>query len=316
MKRKLFIGSSKEGLSYANQLKDTITNECGDWLECVVWDEGGIFMLNKSTFENLVKASRRFDYGILIATNDDLAEIRKVDYTVPRDNVIFEMGLFLGSLGLTRAFLATQDCKLPSDYNGITTLRLPNDTSIIDTSSLILQLESTKETFSLKTIPSTALAVGYFDNFIKPFCVKQITSDKPKALKDKSLDNFIKLFCKKSTNSGLLHVLIPKQVDDIKSLIDYHENKNPSKNISMFGDNQRPFVKVLRSDASYYWDIPSTLSTLNKMINMVIPDSEIGMSTEKKDWIEYELRNFKGTLEVLIKDNLVCKDKVDIEWYN
>jgi hypothetical protein len=84
----------------------------------------------------------------------------------------------------------------------------------------------------------------------------------------------------------------------------------------MFGDNQRPFVKVLRSDASCFWDIPSTLSTLNKMINMVIPDPEIGKSTEKKDWIEYELRNFKGTLEVLIKENLICKDKIKIEWQN
>ena len=50
------------------------------------------------------------------------------------------------------------------------------------------------------------------------------------------------------------------------------------------------------------------------MINLVNPNEEIGLSPEKKDWIEYELRNFKGTLEVLIKDNLICKDKIKIEW--
>lgn len=291
MKRKLFIGSSKEGLFYANQIKKTITKECGDWLDCIIWDEGGIFTLNKSTLDNLVKASRRFDYGVLVATNDDLALIRLKAKKIPRDNVIFEMGLFLGSLGLTRAFLVAQNCKLPSDYNGITTVRLPKGKkSEIKISSLIQQLKSTKESFSLKTIPSTGLAVGYFDNFIKPFC-------------------------KMSKITDQLHVIIPNQIHDIKSSSDYYEQMNPSDNVSVYGDNQRPIIKRLKSDDTFFWDIPSTLSTLNKMINMVLPDEEVGKSSEKKDWIEYELRNFVGTLEVLINDDYVCRDKVSFKWY-
>ena len=291
MKRKLFIGSSKEGLSYANQIKDTITNECGDWLECEIWNEGGIFTLNKSTLENLVKASRRFDYGVLIATSDDLALIRLKARSIPRDNVIFEMGLFLGSLGLTRAFLLTQDnCKLPSDYNGITTVRLPKKKNLsINIKSLIKQLNETKDTYSLKTIPSTALGVGYFDNFVLPFC-KNINKKGSK-----------------------LNILIPKQIDDIRSLITNYESDHPSVAISVFKDGQRPVAKQLVSDDLKFWDIPTTLSTLFKMINLVNPNEEIGLSPEKKDWIEYELRNFKGTLEVLIKDNLICKDKIKIE---
>jgi len=273
-----------------NQIKNIITKECGDWLDCVIWDEGGIFTLNKSTLDNLVNASRRFDYGVLVATNDDLALIRLKTKKIPRDNVIFEMGLFLGNLGLTRAFLVAQNCKLPSDYNGITTVRLPKGKkSEINISTLIQQLKSTKESFSLKTIPSTALAVGYFDNFIKPCC-------------------------KMNNNAGQLHVIIPKEIHDIKSLSDYYEQMKPSDNISVYGDNQRPTVKRLKSDDSYFWDIPSTLSTLNKMINMVIPDEEVGMSKEKKDWIEYELRNFVGSLEVLINDDYICKGKVTFEW--
>ena len=292
MKRKLFIGSSKEGLFYAKQVKELITKECGDWLECEVWNEGGIFTLNKSTLENLVKASRRFDYGILVATNDDLALIKLKARTIPRDNVIFEMGLFLGSLGLTRAFLLTQEkCKLPSDYNGITTVRLPKKKSLsINIKSLIKQLNETKDTYSLKTIPSTALGVGYFDNFVLPYC-KNINQKGSK-----------------------LNILIPKQIEDVRSLSTNYESDHPSVGISVFGDGQRPVAKQLINDILMYWDIPTTLSTLFKMINLVNPNEEIGLSPEKKDWIEYELRNFKGTLEVLIKDNLVCKDKIKIEW--
>lgn len=290
MKRKLFIGSSKEGLPFANKLKDLITKECGDWLECSIWDEGGIFALNKSTLENLVKAARRFDYGILVATNDDLALSRNELKIVPRDNVIFEMGLFLGSLGLTRAFLVTQECKLPSDYNGITTIRIPDDSSSdFNLNDLILQLKSTQDTFALKTIPSTALAVGYFDNFVKPFC-------------------------QKSLPTANLHVIIPGNISDVKSITKFHESQNSSENISIYGDNQRPMVKKLISDETYFWDIPSTLSTLYKMINMVIPDQEIGKSIEKKEWIDYELRNFEGTLKVLLHDNIFCKNKVHFEY--
>lgn len=292
MKRKLFIGSSKEGLFYANQTKELITKECGDWLECEVWNESGIFTLNKSTLENLVKASRRFDYGVLIATNDDLALIRIKARTIPRDNVIFEMGLFLGSLGLTRAFLLTQErCKLPSDYNGITTVRLPNKKSIsFNINPLITQLNETKDTYLLKTIPSTALGVGYFDNFILPYCtnISQISSK--------------------------LKILIPKQIDDVRSVISNYESKHPSVDFSVFKDNRRPVVKQFVSDDLIYWDIPTTLSTLFRMINLVIPNEEIGLSPEKKDWIEYELRNFKGTLEVLINQSSICKGKVEIDY--
>lgn len=292
MKRKLFIGSSKEGLNYANQVKELITEECGDWLQCEVWNEGGIFTLNKSTLDNLVKASRRFDYGILVATNDDLALIRLKARSIPRDNVIFEMGLFLGSLGLTRAFLLTQEkCTLPSDYNGITTVRLPKDKkSKLNLKGLIAQLNETKTTYAIKTIPSTALGLGYFDNFVLSFC-KNINDPGSK-----------------------LQIRIPKQIDDINSLIKKYESEHPSVGISVYGDNQRPVVKQHMSDSLLYWDIPSTLSTLFKMIDLVNPNAEVGISREKKDWVEYELRNFRGTLDVLINENSICNGKVEVDW--
>lgn len=293
MKRKLFIGSSKEGLFFAKQIKKEILNECGNWLDCEVWDNGEIFNLNKSTLNNLFKASRRFDYGVLIATNDDLALIRLKGRTIPRDNVIFEMGLFLGSLGLTRAFLLSQNkCKLPSDYNGITTVKLPQKKYLpININSLLKQLNETKDTYSLKTIPSTALGVGYFDNFILPFCKKI------------------------NTKNSKLNIIIPNQIDEINALINKYEKDHPSNSVSIYGDGLRPVAKQLISNNLFFWDIPTTLTTLHKMINIVSPNEEVGLSAEKKDWIEYEIRNFKGTLEVLVNDNITCKDKVVINWF-
>src|SRR5262245_1254912 len=103
MKRKLFIGSSKEGEELAKKVHEEITRECGDWISPQIWNDGGIFDLNMSALDALVRASRRFDYGILVASKDDILKTRGRAHFVPRDNVMFEMGMFLGSLGLTRA---------------------------------------------------------------------------------------------------------------------------------------------------------------------------------------------------------------------
>jgi hypothetical protein len=38
------------------------------------------------------------------------------------------------------------------------------------------------------------------------------------------------------------------------------------------------------------------------------------MNAEKTEWIEYEIRNFIGTLEVLISQNCKCKNNVVIKY--
>ena len=292
MKRKLFIGSSSEGAKIALQVKDILNNVCGDWLECIIWNEGKVFSYNQSFLDSLVNASRRFDYGILVATADDLALIRKFFLKIPRDNVVFEMGLFLGSLGLTRAFLfADEKAKLPSDYNGITIPKFSSKKiEQKDLDGIITQLNSTKNSFALKSVPSAALALGYFDNFIVPFAKNRIN------------ENFS------------LKVLLPSFLDEIKTQIDSYKISNPSEEISVFNDGSRPIINRFKNDNLKYWDIPTTLSTLNKLIGLIVHSKEIGANPEKKEWVEYEVRNFKGSLEVLISETPFCNGKVFVDW--
>ena len=63
-----------------------------------------------------------------------------------------------------------------------------------------------------------------------------------------------------------------------------------------------------------YWDIPTTLSTLDKLINIVAPSKEIGIEKDKQEWIEHEIRNFKGTLEILISQNDATKKNVIVDY--
>lgn len=295
MKRKLFIGSSKEGYKIAEKVKIAIDSKCADWLECIIWDEKNIFTQNASILDSLHKASRQFDYGVFVATADDISIIRKRFKLIARDNVLFELGLFLGSLGMTRAFLiADKKIKLPSDYNGVYVTLIDSKRSSCEKEleSLIENILQTKDTYTIKPVPSASLALGYFDSFIYKFAES------------------------KNAKGDKLKVIIPSSLDKVSSLIERYKERNPSEELSLYGDNSRPIVYKLKDIESSYWDIPTTVTTLHKLIGILHPQKEIGLNPNEKDYLTYELKNFKGTLEVLISGSDICRDIVDVEWYS
>jgi hypothetical protein len=93
--------------------------------EITVWDEGG-FLLGQTSVESLSLALSRFDFAVLVLTPDDAVQSRSVGFLGPRDNVIFELGLFMGRLGRDRTFILHQaggGLKIPSDLAGVTTAK-------------------------------------------------------------------------------------------------------------------------------------------------------------------------------------------------
>src|SRR5207245_1960643 len=68
----------------------------------------------------------RFDFAVLVITPDDVVSSRESQKQAPRDNVMFELGLFMGRLGTARTFAVCSDApnlKLPSDLAGVTMAR-------------------------------------------------------------------------------------------------------------------------------------------------------------------------------------------------
>lgn len=295
IKRKLFIGSSSEGKDIAEKVKKII-NDKFEWIEAVIWNDGSeVFEQNSGTLESLTKASRKFDYGILVATNDDVTKSRKKKQESPRDNVIFEMGLFLGSLGSSRAFfLIEEGGKVLSDYNGVTLpiFKNNNDSINIAVESICQSIEKTQNSFNLKPVPSTALAIGYFDSFIKKIADKKI----------------------KDGIDYKLKIVIPRNLLDIDGEIDLYLMNNQSDKVSLYEPNSRPTIFKLKNENKTYWDIPTTLTTLEKSINLILSLKEFGVNSEKEEWINREIINFGDTLTVLIKQNPTTKGKVFIEY--
>lgn len=119
MKPKVFIGSSREGLPIANAIHTNLTRQA----ECTVW-ANGVFQLSANTLSDLIRVLRDSDFGIFIFSPDDLTIMRDALNSAVRDNVIFELGLFIGRLGAERCFFLvpedSADLRLPSDLAGIT----------------------------------------------------------------------------------------------------------------------------------------------------------------------------------------------------
>jgi FMN phosphatase YigB (HAD superfamily) len=118
-KPSVFIGSSSEGLNLARAVRSLLARDA----EITLWNEG-FFALGNTFIETLVNSLPRFDFAILVLTPDDLVTSRAVESFGPRDNVLFELGLFMGRLGRSRAIILHQAggaIKVPSDLSGVTT---------------------------------------------------------------------------------------------------------------------------------------------------------------------------------------------------
>ena len=118
---KLFIGSSAEGSAVAHYLQDVL--EGRKVCEVTVWDQG-VFEPGSYALEKLLEVAGKNDFAVLIASPDDTTVSRGDTTPSARDNVILELGLFIGALGRDRAYLlATGDVKLPTDTFGLTRLK-------------------------------------------------------------------------------------------------------------------------------------------------------------------------------------------------
>jgi len=117
-KPRLFIASSVESLPIAEAVNVNLDHE----FEITLW-KNGTFKLSSSTIDDLVEKSSFVDFALFIFAPDDISEIRSRKEHVVRDNVIFEMGLFVGAIGKSRSFILKPrgiDMHLPTDLLGVT----------------------------------------------------------------------------------------------------------------------------------------------------------------------------------------------------
>lgn len=122
-KPRIFLGSSGK---QAKLLK-ALTRGLADVADVEPWTT--TFNPGVSTLERLVELTREVDFAAFVFGQDDWTDVgaagpEDAGQASPRDNVVFEAGLFGGVLGMHRTFiLHANGTKLPTDLLGLTCVR-------------------------------------------------------------------------------------------------------------------------------------------------------------------------------------------------
>jgi predicted nucleotide-binding protein len=116
---RIFVGSSKESKKYAAAINGNLDEQAN----VTVWNQN-VFKLTKTALESLVEQLSETDYAIFVFAPDDVLKLRKEKFFAVRDNIIFELGLFMGRLGRDRTFIVAprngKKLRIPSDLFGLT----------------------------------------------------------------------------------------------------------------------------------------------------------------------------------------------------
>lgn len=125
MKPRIFIASSVESKLIAEALQANLEYDA----HCTIWDQA--FTLSVSTIDKLLQYCADHDFAIFVFSKDDAALIRGTTYSVARDNVLFECGLFMGMHGKDSAFIViprdSPPLHIPTDLLGFTTANYDGD---------------------------------------------------------------------------------------------------------------------------------------------------------------------------------------------
>src|SRR5689334_7244011 len=124
-KPRIFLGSSGK----QQKLVQALTRGLEDIAEVEPWTTS--FNPGTTTLERLLELTGEVDFATFVFARDDwttntpaASDPSASGQASPRDNVVFEAGLFGGVLGMRRTFiLHAREAKLPSDLLGLTCIR-------------------------------------------------------------------------------------------------------------------------------------------------------------------------------------------------
>ena len=145
MKPRIFLGSSGQ----QQKLVQALTRGLRDVADVDPWTS--VFNPGVSTLERLVELTREVDFAAFVFAQDDwttkgASPEAASGEASPRDNVVFEAGLFGGALGMRRTFiLHASGAKLPTDLLGLTSVRYEEATTAADVTVVCQKLRKAIE---------------------------------------------------------------------------------------------------------------------------------------------------------------------------
>lgn len=178
-KPKVFIASSTPGRRLAEKLVEALKKE--DIARLRPWWTRDAFPAGAVILDALLDQAEEIDFAVVFFTPDDYAD--KDGNKGPRDNCVFELGLFMGALGLEpkrSILLRDKNSQLLNDLGGVIYIDLPPDTSTLSEE----ERDKVEEPFikvAVETIKSSIKDLGY--------CFNHATRDEPRIIpKERLMD--------------------------------------------------------------------------------------------------------------------------------
>jgi hypothetical protein len=292
-KRRIFIGSSsgEAELVLASRAKKMLEPD----FDVTVWSDRiwdtAVFRINQNFFSDLIKASLKFDFGILLGTADDTVIYHDKVVLQPRDNVLFELGLFTGRLGTSKcAFVVEKDLKMLSDLEGITLSRFDkkDPASFKEAILRIKDIFLNSDDDEINFFPSATLAATYFENLISPVCKYLI--------KNKGFE-----YDGKKYSRVILKIVMPNKISADVNLKFEDLKKNFSTNTVSFNYEGRPrnisIDTRVKDNILELIDFPTIISGINYAISNLLPNDFHQLSHDYNLIVERELNKFINTLK-------------------
>lgn len=294
IKKKIFIGSSSEELKLAEQAKLLLEED----FDVTIWNEKvwdtSVFKINQNFLADLLKATLQFDFGILLGTNDDKVNFRGNEVLQPRDNVLFELGLFTGRLGTSKcAFLIDKEIKLLSDFGGLSLahFEVDNNDSFVTAVKQIRDLFNSSSDDELNFFPSSTLASVYLENLIVPICRFLI-------------ENGGFTVNKKHFKKCSVKVIIPDRInDDVNLQFEKIKSSFQIESVSFKYAGRPRYINIdtqIKDETLEFIDFPTIITGINYAISNLLPNDFNRLSPDYNTILERELRRFITTLKKLL----------------
>jgi len=304
-----------------------------------------------TNLESLKNFSDIYDFAIFIFVPEDkIISQSRVSKTNPQDeakgegtrhNVVFEFGLFLGRIGSKKTFIVAdhntkdfinnfftdlKDIKLYEYQGNYDDWLKSDDLKILpyDKASLQQQvelikeeIEKTKVEIDLGFLPSTALAIGYFENLLK-LVITSLSAMRKGApnsmLRMEWLDEDKKKNGEIAVDMTGREIKFKMVIPDALIGASHEEYKKEIEQLGLlhtvvpfktrsFGVFCHPDV-LKEGEALTIYDIPSTMFSSSKAIDMLTKVNDIRQLLDEK-----EKRNFVKAIEYLLNKE---KENVDI----
>jgi hypothetical protein len=171
-KPRIFLGSS----AAQTKLVQSLTRSLEDVAQVVPWTAS--FNPGTTTLGRLLELTREVDVAAFVFARDDWtvkgAASAEGGQAAPRDNVVFEAGLFGGVLGMRRTFiLHASGAKLPTDLLGLTSIRYSDELTAAEMKGINQKLR--------KAIETEGRIVG-IEGLWWQFSLTELTADEPSAM--------------------------------------------------------------------------------------------------------------------------------------